>query len=393
MKNTNFNSYNSLKQTTAHLVFVLLLLAACQMPEKVPTDEMQYFFVGTYTDNEFGTGKGKGIYAYQLNPQTGEMTYLNTTEGMINPSYLAIEPSRDLLFTVNQHGSTHEDTTGTVSVYKIDRATKTLSFMNKHSALGATPCHISFDANKKFLLVANYVGGNIAALPILEDGQLGAPTGMVQHIGSHTHPRQTAPHAHFIKALPNGDILAVDLGLDQVLKYTLTTKGELVSDTTVFYQTAKEAGPRHYISSSQGDIIYVLNELNSTVEVAKIEKGKAINLQTISTLPEGYEGEGNCAAIKIHPSGKFLYASNRKNHHSIVVYSINTDGTLTLVEHESTQGETPRDFEIDPTGQMLLVGNQATDNLLTFKIDATTGALTATGFKAEVPTAVCIKFL
>ncbi len=393
MKNTNDNSYNILKQTTAYLAFVLLILSACQMPENIPTNEMQYFFVGTYTDNEFGTGKGKGIYAYQLNPKTGELGYLNTTEGMINPSYLAIESSRDLLFTVNQHGATNKDTTGTVSVYKIDRATKTLTFMNKHSALGATPCHVSFDASKKFLLVANYVGGNIAALPILEDGQLGAPTGMIQHVGSNTHPRQTAPHAHFIKALPNGDILVVDLGLDQVLRYKLTANGAFIPDTTVFYQTAKEAGPRHYIHSEKGDIIYVLNELNSTIEVAKIEMDKTINLQTISTLPEGYEGEGNCAAIKIHPNGRFLYASNRKDHHSIVVYSINKDGTLTFVEHEFTQGETPRDFEIDPTGQILLVGNQATDNMFTFKIDATTGALTATGFKAEVPTPVCIKFL
>ncbi len=393
MKNTNDNSYNILKLTTACVAFALLMLSACQMPENVPVNETQYFFVGTYTDNEFGTGKGKGIYAYQLNPQTGELTYLNTTEGMINPSYLAIEPSRDLLFTVNQHGVTNQDTTGAVSVYKIDRATKTLTFINKQSALGATPCHISFDANKKFVLVANYVGGNIAALPILEDGQLGVPTGMIQHVGSNTHPRQTAPHAHFISALPNGDILAVDLGLDQVLRYKLTAKGELIPDSTAFYQTAKEAGPRHYISSKKGDIIYVLNELNSTIEVAKIENDKAMNIQTISTLPEGYEGEGNCAAIKIHPNGKFLYASNRKDHQSIAVYGMNNDGTLTLVEHELTQGETPRDFEIDPTGQILLVANQGTGNILSFKIDVTTGALTATGFKSEVPTPVCIKFL
>ncbi|NJK83690.1 MAG: lactonase family protein, partial [Saprospiraceae bacterium] len=248
-------------------------------------------------------------------------------------------------------------------------------------------------ATKQFLLVANYVGGSIAALPILEKGQLGAPTGKIQHVGAGTHPRQTEPHAHFINALPNGDILAVDLGLDQVLRYQLTAQGELIPDSIAFHQTAQAAGPRHYIANEKGDFIYVLNELNSTIEVVAVSNGKATLVQTISTLPEGYEGEGNCAAIKIHPNGKFLYASNRKDHHSIVVYRIHPEGTLTLVEHESTQGETPRDFEIDPTGQILLVANQATGNILSFKIDATTGALTATGFMAEVPTPVCIKFL
>lgn len=384
-----------------YIIGCLVVLNACSEGTSVEEQSNEepmnssYLYIGTYTKYPpHASGNAEGIYVYKMNTETGALDSVGMIANIVNPSYLAIHPNKQLLYAINEHGADANNPTGAVSAFTIDEDTKQLTIIDTESVGGDAPCHISFDATHSFILTANYVGGNVAVLPISSDGRLEEVSANIKHQGSGTHPRQAAPHAHFFAFEPNGTYaVAVDLGLDQVLKYELTPEGQLAQSAQPFYETAAEAGPRHLIFSTKGDVVYILNELNSTIEVGKVENGQAENIQTLSTLPEGYEGEGNCAAIKLHPNGKYLYASNRRDHHSIAVFEIQEDGTIQSIQHISTKGDAPRDFEIDPSGQFLLAANQNSDNIITFKIDQNTGKLIDTGLETKVPTPVCIKFL
>jgi 6-phosphogluconolactonase len=352
------------------------------------------FYVGTYTE---GGTNSKGIYAYSYDANTGDIASLGVAAETTNPSFVALSPNGRFLYAVNE-GSYKGTNSGGVSAFSIDRATGKLTLLNEVPSRGADPCYITLDKNGKFALVANYTGGSVVVFPVLADGKLGEASAFVQHTGKGTNPeRQEGPHAHSIDLSPDNRFAFVDdLGLDELLVYKFdSAKGTLTPNDPPFAKLNAGSGPRHFALSPSGKFAYVVSEMGRTVTVFSNDaaNGRLQHLQTITTLPKDFTGRNDDAEIEIHPSGKFLYASNR-GHESIAVYAIDPEkGTLTLVEITPTGGKEPRAFEIDPTGKFLFAANQKSDNIVVFRIDEKTGRLTPTGKVLNVPSPVCVKFL
>jgi len=360
-----------------------------------PQDGKYLFYVGTYTEE--GT-HSKGIYAYTYDASTGAIASLGVEAETTNPSFVAVSPNGRFLYAVNEVSSYKGPNSGGVSAFAVDRATGKLTFVSEVASRGADPCYITVDKTGKFVLVANYTGGSVAVFPVLADGKLGEASAFVQHTGKGTNPeRQEGPHAHSIDLSPDNRFAFVDdLGLDELLVYKFdNAKGSLTPNDPPFAKLDAGAGPRHFALSPSGRFAYVVSEMGRSVTVFSDDaaSGKLQPLQTISTLPKDFTGRNDDAEIEIHPSGKFLYASNR-GHQSVAVYAVDPNkGTLTLVEITPTGGKEPRAFEIDPTGKFLFAANQKSDNIVVFRIDDKTGRLTPTGKVLNVPSPVCVKFL
>ena len=354
-----------------------------------PSPRELLLYVGTYT-----SGKSEGIYVYKFDLSSGEFKHLATAKGIVDPSFLAIDPRRRHLYAVNEIEEFGGKPGGAVSAFKVDPQSGNLQFLNQQPSLGGAPCYVTVDKLGKFVLVANYGGGNAAVLPITDSG-LGKPVDMVQHGGSSVDPeRQKGPHAHnVILDKTNRHAFVTDLGLDKIMIYRFDgSNGKLTPNGAPWVKLKPGAGPRHFTFHPNGRWAYVINELDSTFTAFSYESGSGSlkEMQTVSTLPTGFSGENSCADVHVSPSGKFLYGSNR-GHDSIVVFSINPGtGKLTFVEHVSTGGKTPRNFTIDPTGAFLLAANQKSDNVVSFRIDATSGRLRPTGHVAAIPTPVCL---
>ncbi|HSM23790.1 MAG TPA: lactonase family protein, partial [Anaerolineaceae bacterium] len=273
-----------------------------------------------------------------------------------------------------------------------------LKFINHQPSQGTDPCHLTVDQSGRFVLVANFMSGSVCVLPINADGSLGHYSDFIQHHGSSIDPiRQKSPHAHAVTLDNNGQYAFVpDLGLDRLMNYRFDpTNGKLEPNAEPWIDITAGSGPRQLVLDSKNEYAYLINELNSTVMVFQYEgqAGRLRKIQTVSTLPEEFDGASTCAEIQISPSGKFLYGSNR-GHDSIVVFAIDqNDGKLSYVGHKSTQGKSPRHFIIDPDGLFLLVANQDTDNVVVFRVDPISGKLSDTGHATHVPTPVCIKIL
>jgi 6-phosphogluconolactonase len=284
-----------------------------------------------------------------------------------------------------------------VSAFVIDPATHALRLLNRVSSRGAGPCHITIDKTGKWLFAANYDSGSVAAFPIHEDGSLGEASSFFQHTGSSMNKaRQSGPHAHVVTLSPdNRFALVADLGLDRVFTYRVdSAQGGLVPGNPPFVPLAPGSGPRHLAYRPDAKFVYSLNELLSTVTTFRYDasRGSLKELQTLPTLPTNWSGSNSTAEIVVHPSARFLYASNRGDD-SIAIFRIDPSrGTLTFVDRTPTQGKTPRNFAIDPSGAFLLAANQDSGNIVTFRIDSGTGRLTPTGDILEVPSPVCILF-
>lgn len=355
--------------------------------------------IGTYTRDMPNTdAKSEGIYIYKLDPETGALTYHSKATGIDNPSFLAVAPSRRFLYSVNEVMEKDGKKVGGVSAFALDPQAGELSFLNDQSSEGSGPCHLVVDATESYVLAANYGGGSVCVLPIQSDGRLGAATDFIQHEGSSVNPkRQEAAHAHSINLDPGNRYAYVpDLGMDQVVIYDFDLEsGKLKPSAQPFVKAAPGAGPRHFDFHPNGKFAYVINELGNTVTAYRFKEadGSLSEIESVSTLPEDFDGHNTTADIHVHPSGKFLYGSNR-GHDSVAILAVDqSTGKLTPSGHEWTQGRTPRNFGIDPTGKVLLAANQDTGNIATYFIDGESGGLTPTGHTAEVPKPVCIKML
>ena len=356
-------------------------------------------FVGTYTG---GKSKSQGIYAFRMQPgpagQIPTLAPLGLAAETSSPSFLEIDAARGLLFAVNEVNEFEGKPTGAVSAFTIDRTTGKLTLINQRPSMGTGPCHLVLDREGRYLFVANYGSGTIAALPVARDGRLGEPTAVIQHTGSSVNPqRQKGPHAHCMTVdAANRFVFACDLGLDKVLIYRFDArKGTLTPHDVPFAEVKPGAGPRHLAFRPDGRFAYVVNEMQSTVTVFRYAPGKGVmtSLQDISTLPAGFEGRSSTAEIDVHPSGKYLYVSNR-GHDSIAVFRIDAEkGTLEYLDTTNTGGRTPRHFGIDPRGTILAIGNQNSDTVILSRIDPETGRLTLSEAVTPVPSPVCIKFL
>ncbi len=354
--------------------------------------EEMLIYVGTYT-----TGKSEGIYLYRLNLSSGELKHVATTRGVVNPSFLALAPSRRYLYAVNEVGEFAGKKSGAISAFAVDQRTGELRLLNQQPSLGADPCYVDVDARGRFVLLANYTGGNVTVFPVQSDGSLGEATDMKQDRGSSANQeRQEGPHAHCILLDPaNRFAYSCDLGTDKIMIYRFDARnGKLLPAQEPWAQVKPGTGPRHLAFHPSGKYIFVLNELHSTVTAfaRDPEKGSLRELQTLTTLPQDFTRTNTSADIHVSLDGRFLYCSNR-GHDSIAIFTIDPrNGTLTSVGNESTRGMTPRNFAIDPTGAFLLVANQKSDNIVAFRVDQRTGRLSSTGHIAEVPSPVCLKF-
>jgi len=348
-------------------------------------------YVGTYT-----SGKSEGIYGYNMTPPSGKLNRSNSFKS-VNPSFLSIDQSKSYLYAVNEVGEYGGRPSGAASAFAIDHSKETLTLLNQEATLGADPCYVTVDSKRKNLLVANYTGGSVTVLPIRPDGSLGTATDVKQHEGSGPKEQQKGPHAHcIILDRKERHALVADLGIDKIMIYEYDgSRGKLTPNKQPFVQLQAGAGPRHLTFHPNGDYLYAISELDSTLTSFKYDDddGTLKQIETVSTLPADFRGVSYCADVHIHQSGKFLYGSNR-GHNSIVVFRIDRgNGKLKLVEHVWTQGDWPRNFVIDPYGQFLFVANQRSDNVVTFSIDQETGHLELTRFFEEIPSPVCLKFL
>lgn len=383
------------------ILLTLFLVAAFVFPstrgriEAKPAAAKQYLvYAGTYTTKT----TSKGIYAFRYNASSGKLTPIGVATETQDPSWVAIHPNGKFLYSVNEAGKN-----SMVSAFSLDAQSGKLTLLNQLPALGEDPCYLSFDRTGKYVFVANYTSGNVVVFPIGADGKLGAATANVRDEGQlgPNKERQDGPHAHWIQASDGNRYAYVsDLGLDKVLIYRFdAANGKLANpDSTqedAFSATlAPGSGPRHVAFSRNGNFMYVLSELQSTVTVfANDAREKYREVQTISALPKDFSGRNDAAEIAIHPSGKFLYSSNR-GHESIALFKIDpATGKLTAAGDFSVEGKEPRHFAIDPSGNFLLAEDQLSDKIVTFRIDQRTGALTPTGDSVEVPSPVCLAFL
>jgi 6-phosphogluconolactonase len=364
------------------------------MAASAAAKEKYFVYVGTYTQEG---STSKGIYAYRFDPDGAKLTSIGLVAQTINPSFLAVHPSHQFLYAVNEVGNYKGQKSGAVSAFSIDRTTGKLTLLNEVASGGADPCYIIVDNAGKYVLVANYTGGSIAVFPILADGRLGEASAFIQHAGHGTNPqRQEGPHAHSIDLSPDNRFAIVDdLGLDETLVYKFdSVKGALTPNDPAFAKAAPGAGPRHFAFRPDGKFGYVINEMGSTVSVFAYDTAGVLRpLQTISTLPQDFTALDESAEIAVHPSGKFLYASNR-GHDSLAVFAIDpSKGTLTLVERAPTKGQSPRNFAIDPSGRLIFAANEKTDNIVLFGINQHTGRLTPTGKVLDLSQPVCVKFV
>ena len=371
---------------TLGLALPKLAFARTDRPGELP------FYVGTYT-----SGKSKGIYLYSLNLTSGELKYVATTEGVKDPSFVAVAPSQRYLYAVNEVEEFGGKKSGALSSFAIDRRTGNLKLMNQQPSLGGAPCYLFVDRGGRFVLVANYVGGNVAVLPIRSDGSLGEATDLKQDLGSSINAeRQEGPHAHCVVLdAANRFAYACDLGTDKIMIFRFDSRrGKLIPNKTPWVQIKPGGGPRHLTFHPGGKYAYVINELYATVTAFAQDPGQGNlkELQTIRTLPADFTGENTSADIHVSPDGRFLYCSNR-GHDSIAAFRIDPrSGKLTFIAYQSSGGKAPRNFAIDPTGAFVLVANQKSDNIVTYRRDTKTGQLSATGHVAEVPSPVCLKF-
>ncbi len=354
--------------------------------------EYWFLYIGTYT-----SGTSEGIYQLRLNKDTGVFEYLGLAAQIKNPSFLTLHPDRPLLYAVGEGIAPSDKSEGLASAFSINSENGRLTLLNQQPTIGEGPCHVAVDRQGLHIVTANYGDGSITVLPITGDGRLEPATDLKRHSGSSVHPsRQTAPHAHSVTFDATGHLIyATDLGLDKIMVYQYDSHhGKLQPHIPPFVAVAPGAGPRHFAFHPSGRFAYGINELNSTVTsfISTGSTGELAILQTIGTLPEAFDGETYPAEIRVHPSGRFVYASNR-GHDSIALFKVEEQsGQLTALGHISTLGKVPRNFAISPDGKYLVVANQETENVVVFKINVTDGTLIPIASPANVPSPVCVLF-
>ena len=348
----------------------------------------------------FQGARGQGIAVFGFDEATGALTPLSVTSGIDNPTFLALHPGNSCLYATSEVFGWNE---GTVTAYRVDPASGTLRYINKQPTQGSIAAHASVDRSGRYLLVANYGHGEPGEAPgqaavvlsLRQDGGLGAASGGVAHAGSGpVAGRQDAPHPHCALASPdNRFVLVTDLGTDSVLSYDFDAMSGQLTGPRHRLSLPPGSGPRHLAFHPGGRVLYVINELNSTVAALSYDPGDGslAALQTVPALPQGFEGENHGADLHVSADGRLLYGSNR-GHDSIAVHAIDpVSGRLSPLGHAPTGGPTPRSFALDPSGRFLLAANQNGDSVTVLGIDERSGTLRATGQGARVGTPMCVK--
>ncbi|MBC5838626.1 lactonase family protein [Flavobacterium muglaense] len=339
--------------------------------------------VGTYTNS----CESKGIYVYNFDTATADFSFKNVSENVVSPSYLTVSKDNKFIYSVNENGPE-----STVSAFRYAAETGKIELLNKQNANGADPCYIIND--DKNVIVANYSGGNIAVFGKKSDGSIGEAKQMIQHYGKGPNAkRQEGPHVHMVHFSPDKKfVLSNDLGVDKVYSYAYNPDVPEVLKVTDSIAVKSGSGPRHLTFSNDGQFVYLLQELDASLTTFKYSNGKLKKIDETSILGKDFKGAFSSADIHISPDGKFLYASNRGEANDISIFEVRSNGKLKWKGQTSTLGKGPRNFVIDPTGNFLLVAHQYSNNVVIFKRDQFTGALTDTGKRIELCSPVCLVF-
>lgn len=375
-----------------HTALTVLLLVSITANAGSALSKQFLVYFGTYTG-----AKSQGIYVSRLDTASGELSAPTLAARSVNPAFVAVAPNHRFLFAVNEMDHFNGQASGAVTAFKLDAFTGKLEFLDQQPSGGTGPCHLVVDSTGDYVLVANYGSGSVAVFPVQTNGSISPPSAVIQHHGSSVNPqRQAGPHAHCIAVdAAHHRVFACDLGLDKVMIYRLNeTNGTLTVNETPWTEVKPGSGPRHIAFHPDGRHAYVINEMGSTLTAFDYDPagGALKEIQTVSTLPDDFHGVNTCAEVAIHPSGKFVYTSNRGDD-SIAEFAVaEPGGRLNLVERQSTRGKVPRCFAIDPTGQYLIAANQNSDSIVVFRINAQTGRLTWTGQTVEVGKPVCVVF-
>lgn len=366
---------------TALLVFFGLITAA---------QDQHYLITGSYT-----AGKSEGIYVYLFNSIDG--SYKEVSHAKIsNPSFIAVSPDEKYVYAV-QENAANKGKGGEIAAYSFDKQTGVLTYINEQPSGGDHPCYVSMDRTGKWVAAGNYSSGSLAILPVQANGSLGAASTVIQHEGSGVNKeRQTKPHVHCtVFSNDNRFLFVPDLGIDKVMIYSFDeVTGKLSTAPQPFARSVDGAGPRHFCFHPSNRFAYLIEEMSGTVVVFDYRNGTLKSKQRISSMPVGDTSNAAGADIHVSPDGKFLYTSNRADANSLAVFRINSkNGKLVLIGHQSTLGKTPRNFNFDPSGNFLLVGNQNSDEIVIFKRDKNTGLLSDTKSRIAAGKPVCIKWI
>jgi len=372
------------------MLSVLALSARADEPVKGKASRL---YVGTYTGPQ-----SKGIYLFDFDTETGKLSEPVLAGETKNPTFLAIHPNGQHLYAVSEISGFKGKNDGAVAAFKIDSKSGKLELLNQQPTGGSGPCYVTLDRTSKHVLVANYGGGSVASLPIVDQGALGEPTTLIQHKGSSANKsRQSEPHAHSINLDPtNRFAMAADLGLDKVLIYEFDAKtGKLASHEPEAAKLSPGSGPRHFAFHPDGKHAFVINELLLTLTSFKYDadKGTLTEIETLDTLPTGAKRAGaSTAEVVVHPNGKFIFGSNR-GHNSISTFRFK-NGKLSWVANQTSNINTPRNFVLDPTGKFMLVGNQGKDSITVFRVNPESGELTQVGEPTTgIGAPVCLRFM
>jgi len=362
-----------------------------------------FVYVGTYTHWEElpnhrspPGGASRGIYVFRFDRDSGRLTALGLAAETRNPTYVTFSPSGRFLYAANEIYQFQGKPSGAVSAYAVDPESGRLTFLNQVSAGGAGTCYVRSDHAGRNLLAANFGGGSVAVLPIDAAGGLRPASAFIQDAGSGPNPRQAGPHAHSFNISPDDRYaFEAEFGTDRLMVYGFdAAAGTLRPADPPFVSLAPGSAPRHFTFRPDGRTAYCLGEIDSTIAVLGYDaaRGRFRPLQTVSTLPAGFQGKNTAAEVLADPSGRFLYASNR-GLNTIAVFAIGADGRLQAVAQVPSGGRTPRGFCLDPEGRWLLAANQDTNNVAVFSLDPATGIPAPTGQSLEVRSAVCVQFL
>jgi 6-phosphogluconolactonase len=373
------------------LALVVTVFLSCALSTKPiqaqNMSEVYNLIVGTYT-----SGISNGIYVYSFNTETGDFNYKSEIGGIKNPSFLAVTQDRRNVYAVSETG----EGKGSVSAFSFDPQSGNLDYINQAPSGGDGPCYVAVDDGKQFVFVGNYGGGSLSAIPINSNGSLSQDIQVIQHQGSSIHKNQNKPHVHATVLSPDNKYLFVpDLGTDKINIYKVdASRSEpLIPAIQGFAKVEQGGGPRHFAFHPNEKYAYAILELNGKITAFKYNDGRLEPIQTVVAIEDGFSGNPSAADIHLSPDGRFLYGSLRADINEIVIYSVDSNGRLRYVGRQSTLGEHPRNFAIDPTGNYLLVGNGRSDEVVIFKRDQDTGLLAPTGKKISVGSPVCLKFV
>lgn len=367
------------------LIILLTLITYFAFGQKSKT----YLFVGSYTDGK----PDKGIYVYEFNDKTGNLKKVSTGDHITNPSFLTLSPNGNFIYACTD---TKLPNKGSVSAFKFDSTAGTFTFINKQESGGENPVYLTTSKNNEFVINGNYTEGTVSVFTTNPDGSLNPFEQLIQFKGSSRNAqRQDKAHIHATVFAPDYEyVFFPDLGADKirVFKFDPQNKEPLKAISNYDYTAVSGSGPRHFTFHPNNTFAYCIEELSGTITSFKYESGKLDSIQRIFSYSK-LQAEYGSADIHISPDGLFLYASNRwDNENTISIFSINeANGKLTLIGHQSTYGDHPRNFTIDPTGNFLIVANQVTNNIVVFKRDIKTGLLTKTKKEIKVPSPSCLK--